>query len=171
MNADELLNAAMLNIAAVPGSLFIGQNVRYDGAATYKALEGIPDEQRICFPVAEELQLGYCTGLSLLGFLPVCIYPRMDFMMRAMDQLVLHLDKLEYMSRGQFSPKVIIRTRVGAKKPLDAGPQHTNDFCVAFAKMLKNVDVREIIDTRFIERTYRMALESKRSSIVVEAWA
>jgi len=160
----------MLAIAAQPGSLFVGQNVRYDGAATYKALDGIPDEQRCEFPVAEELQLGFCTGLALMGFLPVCIYPRMDFMLRAVDQLVNHLDKLEYMSRGQFCPKVIIRTKVGATKPLNAGPQHTQNHCAAFRLMLTNVDVLEILDAKDISRTYRMAMESKRSSIVVEAW-
>jgi pyruvate/2-oxoglutarate/acetoin dehydrogenase E1 component len=170
LNADDLLNAAMLDIAAVTGSLFIGQNVRYDGAATYKALEGIPDEQRVEFPVAEEMQLGYCTGLSLLGFLPVAIYPRMDFLLRAVDQLVNHLDKMEYMSRGQFVPKVIIRTKVGSTNPLNAGPQHVQNHAAAFRAMLTNVDVCEIFDAKDISRTYRMALESKRSTIVVEAW-
>jgi pyruvate/2-oxoglutarate/acetoin dehydrogenase E1 component len=170
LTTDQLLNAAMLEIAAVPGSLFIGQNVRYDGAATYKALEGIPDDQRVEFPVAEEMQCGYCVGLSLLGFLPVCIYPRMNFMWRAVDQLVSHLDKMELMSRGQFVPKIIIRTRVGATKPLNAGPQHVGNFSDAFRLMLTNVDVCEIFDAKDISRTYRMVLESKRSTIVVEAW-
>ncbi len=75
------------------------------------------------------------------------------------------------MSRGQFVPKVIIRTKVGAKKPLNAGPQHVQNHSSAFRLMLTNVDVIEIFDVQEIPNAYRMALESKRSSIVVEAWA
>jgi pyruvate/2-oxoglutarate/acetoin dehydrogenase E1 component len=128
------INKAMLMLAEQPNAVFVGQGVRYGGVATYRDLEGVPDKQRIEFPVAEELQLGCCIGLSLQGYLPICIFPRMDFMLRAADQLVNHLDKLAAMSCGQFVPKVIIRTRVGSKTPLDAGPQHTNDHTDAFDK-------------------------------------
>lgn len=150
------------------GAMFVGQGVEYDGVATYDDLEGVPKSQRTEFPVAEELQLGYCTGLAMQGVLPVSIFPRMDFLMRAMDQLVNHLDKIPDMSRGQWRPKVIIRTRVGTRQPLDAGPQHTNDHTVALRLMLRNVKVWTIQDPREILPTYLDALESKNSVVVVE---
>lgn len=175
----DIFNEAMLMLAENKRTLFVGQNVLYSGAATYEALEGVPEEQRIEFPVAEELQLGFCTGLSLQGFLPVCIYPRMDFMMRAMDQLVNHLDKLETMSRGQFRSKVIIRTKVGSKKPLDAGPQHTQNHTWAIIKMLtgkhtsdgwrtNNIHVREVTWNGEILTAYKEAMKSNKSTIIVE---
>lgn len=125
-------------------------------------------ERRIEFPVAEELQLGACIGLAMQGFLPVCVYPRMDFMLRAMDQLVNHLDKIKLMSRGQWNPKVIIRTRVGSKSPLDAGPQHTQNHAGVMRKMLGNVDVFEVLCEADAVAIYHDALLNERSTMVVE---
>lgn len=165
---SELLNAAMLMLARQPRALFIGQCVAYDGVSMYHDLAGVPAEQRVEFPVAEELQMGYGIGLAMMGYLPILQYPRMDFLLRAADQLVNHLDKIEEMSRGQWNPKVIIRTRVGAKSPLNAGPQHTQDHTFAFLSMLTNVDVARITEPEHILPAYTAAIESKRSSLVVE---
>ncbi len=165
---DQLLNEAMLILAAYPRALFVGQGVEYSGVATHKHLDDIPDIQRLEFPVAEELQLGVCIGLAIQGYLPIAIYPRMDFMLRAMDALVNHLDKLDQMSCGQFKPKVIIRTRVGSKKPLDAGPQHTQDHSIALRMMLTNVSVIDVTKERDILPAYRAALDRQGSAIVVE---
>lgn len=165
----QLLNDAMLMIAENPATLFIGQNVAVDGSAMFHDFDGIPMSQRIEFPVAEELQLGASIGLALQGFLPVCVFPRMDFMLRAMDQLINHLDKLKAMSCGQFDPKIIIRTRVGSRTPLDAGPQHTQDHTQIFRAMLTNIDVYKIVSDETIIPAYTMALKSPRSVIVVES--
>jgi len=165
----SLLNQAMRELAAQPNALFIGQGVEYPGVATYRDLEGIPMEQRLEWPVAENLQLGACIGLSLQGYLPISIFPRCDFLLLALDQLVNHLEKLEEMSRGQYKPKVIVRTKVGSKWPLDAGPQHTNDHAEAFRLMLTNVSVVQIASKDDIIPAYRQALESPRSSLVIEA--
>ena len=113
--SDSLLNQAMLMLAAQPKALFLGQNVAYDGNVMFKHLEGVPMEQRLELPVCEELQMGMSTGLALQGILPISIYPRFDFLILALNQLVNHLDKLAYMSRGDYQPKVIIRTKVGSK--------------------------------------------------------
>lgn len=165
------INQAMLRLAAIPEVLFVGQSVRFPGTAMYADLEGVPEEKRIEFPVAENLQMGFCTGLALQGFLPIAIFPRIDFMLLALDQLVLHLDKLEFMSRGQFKPKVIIRTRVGSKTPLDAGPQHTNDFTDAFRSMLKNTGVIKIERKEYILPVYERAIKVEHSILIVEAFS
>ena len=150
-------------------AVFVGQNVLYDGAWPYESLECVPPEQRIEMPVSEELQLGFCIGLSLQGYLSVSVYPRMDFLMRAMDQLVNHLDKLAHMSLGQFSPKVIIRTRVGGRTPLYAGPQHTQDHTDALRGMLTNVHVERVTDTGKLPHAYLDAVYRHTSSIIVES--
>ena len=156
---------AMRMLAAVPETVFVGQSVRYDGAAIYHSLDGVPMEQRVEFPVCEELQLGYCTGLSLVGKLPICIYPRMDFMLLCMNQLVAHLDKLPLYG---WRPKVIIRCRVGQKTPLDAGIQHSQNHSHAFRQMLTTIDVLEVRAPEHVMPAYELALASKRSTIVVE---
>jgi len=165
---DELLNQAMLMLAAQPKSIFLGQNVEYTGNVMYKSLEGIPSEQRLELPVCEDLQMGMSTGLALQGFLPISIYPRFDFLLLAANQLVNHLDKLSECSQGQWKPKVIIRTKVGSKTPLNAGPQHTQDHTDAFDMMLTNVDIWHIIDWRDILPTYKIAIQNSRSCLIVE---
>lgn len=151
------------------GALFIGQGVAFDGVSMYHDLDGVPESQRLEFPVAEELQLGFGTGLAMLGYLPVLVYPRCDFLLRAMDQLVNHLDKLESMSRGQWCPRVIIRTRVGSRTPLDPGPQHSQDHVPAFRSMLTNVNVWYCTGDNAV-KVYDDAYRAQRSTIVVEAF-
>ena len=162
------LNAVMLLLAADPRVVFLGQNVVYDGNVMFKDLEGVPMDRRLELPVAEEMQMGMSIGLALQGYVPVSVYPRMDFLLLAMNQLVNHLDKLEAMSRGQYRPKVIIRTKRGAKTPLDAGPQHTQDHTTAFRMMLTNVGVVRLVAAQQAEAVYRAALASVQSTLVVE---
>lgn len=161
----KAVNDAMLMLAADERTVFVGQSVRYDGAAIYHSLDGVPMEKRLEFPVVENLQLGYCTGLSLTGKIPVCIYPRMDFMLLAMDQLVNHLDKMPFFG---WHPRVIIRCRVGQKKPLYAGPQHTQDYTTAFASMLKTVFLERVSLADEVMTAYESALDRPYSTLIVE---
>ena len=167
--SDSLLNQAMLMLAAQPKALFLGQNVAYDGNVMFKHLEGVPMEQRLELPVCEELQMGMSTGLALQGILPISIYPRFDFLILALNQLVNHLDKLAYMSRGDYQPKVIIRTKVGSKWPLNAGPQHTQDHTEAVRMMLTTVAVEKITRPEEIIPAYQRTIMRKESTLVVEA--
>jgi pyruvate/2-oxoglutarate/acetoin dehydrogenase E1 component len=161
----EAVNREMLRLAERPDTVFIGQSVRYDGAAIYDSLNGVPADRRIEMPVVEDFQMGYCTGLSLSGKLPVCIYPRMDFMLLCMNQLVNHLDKLPLYG---WKPKVIIRTTVGKKTPLDAGLQHTNNYSKQFADMLRTVSVREVTTPYEVQQAYRFATQNPYSTLIVE---
>lgn len=162
---DSEVNKWMRRLAEFPETLFLGQSVAYDGAAIHASLDGVPEEKRLEMPVAEEFQMGYCTGLSLAGKLPICIYPRIDFMLLCVNQLVNHLDKLPLWG---WHPKVIIRTVVGKKIPLDAGPQHTQNYTEAFQKMLHTVAVREVRVPQDVAFAYDMAIRSERSTLIVE---
>lgn len=152
------LTEAMTMLGKHPKTLFVGQNMRYDGQRMCASFSGVPMEKRIEFPVAEDFQMGFCTGLSLEGFIPICVYPRMDFMLLAANQLVNHLDKMT-----GFKPKVIIRVAVGSPKPLNPGPQHTQDHTEAFSLMLKNIPVVE-----FGPGVYEDALNGIGPIVVVE---
>lgn len=155
----------MRMLAADPRTKFIGQSVCYDGAAIYESLEGVPMEKRLEMPVIEDFQLGYCIGLALAGQVPVCIFPRMDFMLLAANQLVNHLDKLPLFG---WKPKVIIRARVGTKHPLDAGPQHTQNYKKEFDLMTCSVQVREVRTAAEVKAVYREALAGSGSYLIVE---
>ena len=160
------VNEAMLMLAADARTLFVGQSVAYDGATMYQTLVGVPMAQRLEMPVIEDFQLGFCLGLSLKGRVPVCIYPRMDFLLLAMNQLVSHLDR--FCEMGDFRPKVIVRTRVGPTKPLNAGPQHTGNYTEALDLMLRNIDVVELNHADDVMQCYADALNSPYSTLVVE---
>lgn len=162
---QQAVVSAMTQLAVQPNVRFVGQSLRWDGAAIYHSLEGVPMSLREEFPVAENLQLGYCTGLSLQGILPVCIYPRLDFLLLAMDQLVNHLDKLPLFG---WKPKVIIRARVGQKEPLDAGPQHTQNHTKALYSMLETVKILEVCTPPEVLWAYGEALKYPLSTLIVE---
>ena len=162
---SQKINEEMRRLSTLPRIMFYGQSVKYDGAAIYRSLEGVPMDLRVEMPVAEEFQMGFCIGASLAGVVPVCIYPRMDFMLLCLNQLVNHLDKLPLFG---WRPKIIIRTTVGGKTPLDAGPQHTQNHVASFGKMLSSVEVIEVNTPEQIGKAYQHAANSMGSTLVVE---
>ena len=164
----QAMTDAMTMLAQDPRVVFMGQQVAYPGHVVYETLKHIPEDRRLELPVAEEFQMGFATGLALAGFIPVSVYPRLDFLMLAMNQLVNHLDKLEEMSLGELKPKVIIRTMLGTTRPLNPGPQHSADHRRALCLMLTNIDVLSVASFEEVALVYKQALESPRSTIVVE---
>ncbi len=165
----EELTKSMNLLAEDKRVIFVGQGVKYPGHIMYQTLEQIPDDRKIEMPVAEDFQLGFCTGLALEGYIPVCIYPRMDFLIIAINQLVNHLDKIYESSSGRFNPKVIIRTMVGSNNPLYPGVQHCQDYSIALEQMLKRIPVLKIVRPHDAVSTYMAALGSTRSTLVIEA--
>lgn len=163
---DREVVRSMRMLSRHPQSVFVGQSVRYDGSRIYTTLDGVPMEKRREHPVIEDHQLGYCIGLAMRGMLPICIYPRIDFMLLAVNQLVNHLDKLPAL--WGLTPKVIIRTAVGRKQPLNAGPQHTNNHTGAFQRMLDTVRVVELTEAWGVYDAYSYALECEGSTLFVE---
>jgi len=162
------LAKAMNMLAEDSQVIFLGQSISYPGNAIYGTLEQIPSSRKIELPVFEDVQLGISIGLSLEGYLPVSIFPRMDFLIIATNQLVNHLDKIEEMSLGQFKPKVIIRTSIGSMSPLNPGAQHCQDHTNALRHLLKNIDVVKLTSKSEILPCYRRAYESQRSTVLIE---
>jgi len=168
MDYKEQTKKAMEMLAKDERTIFIGQTVLYPGSPIHMSLENIPLEKKIEMPVAEDMQMGISIGLGLKGYIPVSIYPRIDFLICAVNQLVNHLDKVEEMSHGQYNPKVIIRTQVGNKEPLYPGIQHCSDYTDALEVMCKNIDVIKIKKAEDVMPLYERALKSERSTILVE---
>ena len=164
---DELTKAMEL-LSENKKTIFLGQSVACSGNAIYITLEKVPITKRIELPIIEDAQMGMSIGLSLEGFIPVSIFPRMDFFILATNQLVNHLDKIKEMSNSHFNPKVIIRTSIGATKPLYPGVQHCSDYTEALKLMLKNVKVIKLENSRDIIPEYKKALESNSSTLLIE---
>lgn len=162
---DEL-RVAMAMLAAKPEAVFLGQAVADAGTAMRGTLVDVPVAQLLEMPVAEDMQLGMATGMALAGILPICCYPRINFLLLATNQLILHLDKLPLYSG--YRPKVIIRTAVATDSPLDPGPQHLGDFTVPLRQMLRTVEVVDLLSAADVAREYRKAAERDGSTLLVE---
>ncbi len=154
------LTRAMTMLGEDPRTIFVGQSLLYGGTGMSETFSGVPREKIIEFPVAEEMQMGVCNGLALAGFIPVCVFPRIDFMVLALNQAVNHLDKM--------GMKVLIRTAVGSKKPLDPGPQHCQDHTEALRLMLPHMIVVRLKHADEIVESYKNAFEHGLPVVLVE---
>jgi len=154
-------------LCAEEGAIFVGQGVGPEkGTTMSQTMDGLPFSQRLEFPVAEDMQMGFCIGMSLLGQLPVCVYPRWNFVLCAANQIINHLDRLSLYSG--YQPKVIIRTAIPSTTPFDPGPQHNDDFTQPFSEMLRTVQVVRLRDAEQIIPAYKAALQSPVSTLLVE---
>ena len=138
MKYKEELIKSMKWLGEKDNTIFLGQATAFSGHAISGTLSDVPKDKLIELPVMEELQMGMSAGLSLEGFIPISIYPRFNFMMLSINQLVNHIDTMREMTKSQLIPRVITRVAVGAKKPLDGGSQHTQDFTESLKNMLTN---------------------------------
>lgn len=161
---DELTEA-MTMLSEDPRTIFIGQAVCYPGQAAYPTFAKVPLEKRIELPVAEDFQVGLSFGIALEGYVPVSFFPRWDFLIRGANQIVNHLDKAKWLG---WSPKVIIRTAVGWRKPYDQGPQHRQNYSDAFRLMCETIEVVELEEPEDIFPAYSLALARPGSTIIVE---
>lgn len=166
LNYLQSITDAMTALAEHPKTLFVGQSVKYDGQRAHQTFAGVPIERRIEMPICEDFTVGFCTGLALEGYIPICFIPRWDFLILAANQIINHLDKFPML--GEFRPKVIIRTAVGTNRPLDPGPQHTQDYTGAFAAMLRTMDVYQVHSAFQVRETYKHVMQAPESCIVVE---
>ena len=164
---DEIIRS-MEWLSEKEDTLFLGQSVLYSGNAIYNTLKTLPEEKRFELPVFEEIQMGMSTGMALEGFVPISCFPRFDFLLRCMDSLVNHLDKMREMTESVFKPKVIIRTSIGSTSPLNGGVQHTQDHTDIFKNILTEVDVVLLNEPEEIFPAFQSAYKSTGSTLIVE---
>tara|TARA_Y100000591_G_scaffold328813_1_gene356112 strand:- start:130 stop:660 length:531 start_codon:yes stop_codon:yes gene_type:complete len=164
---DELIRS-MEWLGEKDDTIFLGQSVKYSGNAIYNTLNTLKDSMKIETPVFEEVQMGMSTGMAMDGLVPISCFPRFDFLMRCMDSLVNHLDKMQIMTENTFKPKVIIRTSIGSTNPLNGGVQHTQDYTKVFKDILTEVDVILLNEPEEIFPTFQNAYENDGSSLIIE---
>ena len=77
-------------------------------------------------PISESVFVGAGTGAAMIGLRPIVEIMTINFSLVAMDQIVNHAAKLSYMSDGQISVPLIIRTVTGGGGQL--GATHSQSF-------------------------------------------
>lgn len=162
----EQLCKAMTLISEQPHAIFMGQSCREKGTAMFTTLRDVPMEKRLELPVFENSQCGMAIGVALAGGLPISLYPRINFLLEALPQLVQHLDKIPLFS--DYKPRVIIRTSIATTDPLDPGPQHIGNYTDAIEAMLSTVKVVRLTSTEMIVPEYQAAMERDGSTLLVE---
>jgi pyruvate/2-oxoglutarate/acetoin dehydrogenase E1 component len=168
MTYIEEVQKGMDLLAEQQNSIFIGQSVEYKGNAVYQQIKNYPKHKLLELPVAEEMQAGFALGLALEGYLPISLYPRMNFIVLAINQIINHLDKWEAMSCGVSKPKVIIKTVVGSQYPLDPGHQHKANYTDVFKSMSTNINVVELLYPEQILPAHERAISNSKSTLLVE---
>ena len=168
---QENVIKAMEMLSKEKNAIFIGQTIIYGGSPMFPSCDKVPMDKRVELPVFEDTQMGMSIGLALEGFLPISIFPRIDFLLCATNQLINHLDKVEEMSKGEFKPGVIIRTQIGNKGPLYPGPQHCGDYTAGLKKLCKHIAVIKIKNEDDVLPNYRYALARAKigkSTLLIE---
>ena len=166
---DEL-KKAMNFLGAQKNTIFIGQAVEMPGTSMSNTLSQIDKNKLMELPVAEEMQMGASLGLAMEGYIPISIFPRWNFLLCGINQLVNHIDKFKSMAGNKSKAKIIIRTSVGSQRPLHPQFQHVGDFSSAIQKMCTTIEVVKLIKPDDIFSSYRKAYERKdgKNTIIVE---
>ena len=84
-------------------------------------------------PISEESFVGVGVGMAIMGYRPVVEMMRMDFSLRAMDQIYNHMAKIRYMSGGRLSVPMVLRGPEGPGPNPGLTAQHGQQLSVLFA--------------------------------------
>jgi acetoin:2,6-dichlorophenolindophenol oxidoreductase subunit beta len=109
--------------------ILMGEDVGAAGGV-FKQTEGLfaefGSERVIDTPISESGAFGIAVGAAMTGQRPVFEVMFGDFITLVMDQLVNQAAKVSYMSAGQFTVPLVMRTAVGIGANL--GPQHSQSL-------------------------------------------
>ena len=120
MHAAQAINAALHEaMAADPKVLVLGEDVAdKEGGGIVGITAGLSTafgtDRVKSTPIAEQAIMGAAIGASMAGYKVVAEIMMMNFTTVAMDMIVNHAAKLRFMSGGQTSVPIVIRTLTGA---------------------------------------------------------
>lgn len=129
MTLREALSKGLREALQDERVFILGEDVgSYGGAyaVTKGLLEEFGPERILDTPIAESVTVGAALGAAMGGLKPIVEIMTINFLLLAMDQLVNHAAKLRYMSNGQITAPLIIRTVTGGGAQL--GPTHSQNF-------------------------------------------
>lgn len=130
MYREAIRDAQREEMLRDPTVFVIGEDVRDPWRGTYKATDGLSTEfgndRVLNTPIAEESIIGAALGAALTGLRPVAELMYIDFVTRAMDAVCLQVAKMRYMTGGQATVPLVIRTQGGGG--LASGAHHGNSL-------------------------------------------
>ncbi len=164
MTVKESITEEMYKLSLLPKVVFLGENIINSGRI-YDTLDKVSLSKCIEMPVAENLIAGAAIGLSLRGYMSVCIFQRMDFMFIAADAIINHACMYPKMTNGKVKCPVIFRTiKADLNKKFFVGHQHSKDLTHVFAPYM---DVIQVPYTS-ARKAYQKARVSCNPTLIVE---
>lgn len=130
---NEALREEMLKDERV---VLLGEDIgQYGGVfkVTKNLFEEFGGKRVVDTPISENGFIGMGLGAAMTGLRPVTELMWIDFAMVAMDQIVNQVAKMKYMSGGQVSVPLVIRTQQGAGR--GNGAQHSQSLESMFAQV------------------------------------
>lgn len=168
MTYKDTLTKYMTELGEREDTIFIGQQIKWQGNPMSSTVSNVPVDKLIEVPVMEDTQMGMSLGLAMSGKTVITFYPRWDFLICATNQLVNHVDKIGLMSNGEWKPNMIIRVGKGSDKPIDPGHQHKNNYLEQFKTMCPNIIFWEIKDSKDVDIAYTNAIQNGGIYVMAE---
>lgn len=137
MTFGQAVNMAMDEAMELdPRVILMGEDIADEqGGGVFGATKGLSAKYGVdrvrTTPIAEQAIVGAAVGAAIVGYRPVAEIMLMNFITVAMDQIVNHAAKLRFMSGGQTSVPLTIRTATGAGAGF--GGQHSDMLEAWFA--------------------------------------
>lgn len=106
--------------------IFIGEDIKSPYGGAFKVTRGLSDlfpTRVFNAPISEAAIVGLGCGLAMAGYRPFVEIMFGDFMTLAMDQILNHVSKFEYMYNNQVSVNLVVRTPMGGQRGF--GPTHS----------------------------------------------
>src|SRR6202158_4761269 len=123
---DDVIRGIAQEMARDPDVVFLGEDVAKAGGV-FKATVGLYEQfgpLRVRdTPISEQAILGAAMGAAMTGLRPIAEIMFADFLAVCFDYVANEMSKLRYMSNGQLSCPLVIRTGNGGG--VRFGAQHS----------------------------------------------
>jgi pyruvate/2-oxoglutarate/acetoin dehydrogenase E1 component len=127
---NKAINNALREEMQKDSTVFIAGEDVGNAGGSFGITRGLMDEfgpaRVIDTPISESAIVGMAVGASSTGMRPVIEIMFMDFIAVCFDQIINQAAKMRYMSGGQMTLPLVIRTQCGAG--VNAGPQHSQSL-------------------------------------------
>lgn len=136
----------------------------------FQTLRDCPKDRTLEMPINESFQMQFSIGMALVGYVPISVYPRQNFLMLAAADMANMLDKIPAISQDTWPVKMIIRVATGPDAPVHPGHQHIGNYANAFRHMFSMIEVVELNNAEDIFPAYQRALERTdgKSTMIIE---
>ena len=168
MEYKDSLTISMTKLGKMDNTIFLGQQILFQGNPMSSTLVDVPKEKMIELPVREDSQMGMSLGMAMTGKFVITFYPRWDFLICAANQLINHVDKMELMSNGQWKPNMIIRVGKGSEIPLNPGPQHRNNYFKEFQSITQTIKFFDCLTADDVKNAYDHAINEGGITLINE---